>query len=53
MKNQIEQARLSGYSDEEIINHLESSKPELKPKIQSAKSSNYANNDILNYLLFQ
>ena len=50
MKNQIEQARLSGYSDEEIINHLESSKPELKPKIQSAKSSNYANNDILNYL---
>ena len=38
---QINQARQAGYSDNEIVNYLAQSRPDLTPKIKTAQDNDY------------
>jgi len=49
LKKQIEEARKSGYKDDEIMQHL-SQTPDLGPMISEAVSSNYTPSEVLKYL---
>jgi hypothetical protein len=50
LKQQIGEARGRGYSDDEILGHLGTTRQELAPKIQQAREAGYAAGDILGHL---
>jgi hypothetical protein len=49
LKKQIEEARKSGYKDDEIMQHL-SQTPDVGPLIGEAISNNYTPSEVLKYL---
>jgi hypothetical protein len=49
LKKQIEEARKSGYKDDEIMQHL-SQTPDVGPLIGEAVSNNYTPSEVLKYL---
>ena len=50
LTKQISDARLNGYSDDEIIGYLGQSHPELAPKIKEAQGFGYQANEIVKHL---
>src|SRR5690242_20388560 len=46
----INAARHAGYSDNEIINHLQQKNPDIAPKIQAAYQHGYTAPEIANHL---
>lgn len=46
----VKEAKVSGFSDKDILDHISRTKPNLKPKIESALSSGYKYSDILNHI---
>lgn len=50
LSGQIQQARKSGYSDDEITSYLSKSHADLAPKIKQATDSGYKASEVLEYL---
>lgn len=50
ISGQIEQARKSGYSDQEITSYLSQKHADLAPKIKQATDAGYQPAEVLNYL---
>ena len=50
MSSSIDKAREAGYSDEDILSHLEKSKPHYSSPIQSAREIGYSPSEILSHL---
>lgn len=50
MKNQIDEARKQGYSDDEIMNFIHNQYDSLKNPIQEATKENYSSKEILDFI---
>ena len=50
MQSRIQEARGSGYSDDEILTNIEKNDQNLSKKIQEARKSNYTSSEIVQSL---